>query len=61
MTVVCDLQACPELGAINPRALKGQTIRAKGTYQTYDGKPQVKVVKADNLTIDPKPTEKKGS
>lgn len=55
MNVVVDLDLCPELKAINPRALIGQTVEAKGEFQEYAGKPQVKVTKAENLKIDPKP------
>lgn len=54
MTVVVDLTACPELSSINPRALRGQTVQAKGQFQTYDGKPQIKITKAGDLKIDPK-------
>jgi len=53
MSVVLDLAAAPELAGVDPRSLRGQTIKAKGERQTYDGKPQIRVTRAKDLTIDP--------
>lgn len=54
MSVVIDLQACPELGTVDFRSLRNKKIHAHGEYQTYDGRPQVVVRSAGDLTIDPK-------
>lgn len=53
MSVVIDLKACPELNSLNPRTLRGRTVRAKGEYQTYEGRPQIKVTRANDITVDP--------
>ncbi len=54
-TIVVDLQACPELGAVSPRALIGRSIKAKGEHQTYEGKNQVKVMRSKDLVMDDTP------
>lgn len=60
MNVVLDLQACPEFAGLDLRALRGQPIKARGERQTYDGKPQVKVTRAKDLTIDPSAVAESG-
>lgn len=50
-TVVVDLKACPSLAVINPQALIGQNIKFKGNFATYDGKPQIIVSNANDLTL----------
>lgn len=53
MTIVVDLKAAPELAGVDPRSLKGLTVKAKGESQTYAGKPQIMVRRAGDLTVDP--------
>lgn len=58
MSFMIDLKSAPELATINPRGLVGETVEAKGEYQEYKGKPQIKVTRHENLQIGPRNDKK---
>jgi hypothetical protein len=51
MSVVLDFSSAPELASIDPRTLRGKSIKARGERATYDGKPQIVVRNADDFTM----------
>lgn len=50
-TVVIELKSCPSLNNITIPQLINRTVKVKGVFATYDGKPQVIVHDANDIKI----------